>query len=521
MGGAAGTGITDKPEQEKQHAEGESAPVKPPARPIEETRDYEVYAPPGSYDDSIKAGKAKLLILEARPDQNRHDDLTAHIARLSSEDMARRLGTDRAQIFVRAGNLTDQSFVPHLNDYDVVNYSIGIHSMNYFNMLAASDGGRNPAANFKDVTKPIIVQAVGNHGADDGQLNFGKYDRDTTENIHFYRHTITVGEATRGANGSFSVDEHSAKAGPTFVAQNRTETGTKFLYYPDLTELTPEQRAELTIDADGYVSNIEGTSFAAPDPAGAIATAKNAFPNLSNTEILAAAVASARIPKGADTDEIRVNPAGLEYGTYKWGYGLFDAGAFETNLSRMNAIKLKHGADQDKDQTVTDFTRSRVERDGQPFYAHKFSVTDDMTVEKITLAAQMPLMSRPPSQIILISPQGKEIEIPTAVGPGSIRMTTEAFMGTDAKGEWTVLMSGDSRIGQGEELRRIGEDIGAHFTVFGQEKGADGQSNIARFLEQVRDERAAELQQNSGPAQAAPEPPPALAPVRNEPPPKP
>ncbi len=519
MSGAAGTGIGENPAQEQQSPEQGADTAdkpKPPAPPTAEDHGYEVFARPDAYDTNIKPGNARLLILEPRASLNRHDDLTAHIARLSSEDMARRLGTERAQIFVREGNLGGRDFIPHLNDYDVVNYSVGADASNFAGIMMASEGGSNPAANFEGVTRPIIVQAVGNHGSDGGQLSFGAYDRDTTENIHFYRHSITVGEATRGPDGQMTVDAHSAKAGPTFVAPNRTETGTSFLYYEDITQLSPEARAEVTIDADGYVSNIQGTSFAAPDPAGAIASARNAFPNLSNTELLAAAVASARIPRGADTGEVRTNPSGLEYGAYKWGYGVFDPAAFETNLERMNAIRAEHGADADAEQSVTAFNRSTVERGGQTYHAHRFTITSDMSVEKITRAAQMPLQTRPPSQIILISPSGQEIEIPTSVGPGTTRMTTEAFMGADAKGDWTVLMAGNARIAQGEELSRMHEDIGAYFTVYGQEKGADGQSNISRLFEQVRDERAAELQPvSTNPGPTAPEapataPPPAL-----------
>lgn len=519
MGGAAGKGIGENPAQEdtqKPAQEGDSAPqeAKPPAPPVSEDHGYEVYAPPGSYDPNIKPGNSRLLILEPRASENRHDDLTAHIARLSSEDMARRLGTERAQIFVREGNLGNQSFIPHLNDYDVVNYSIGVDASNYAGIMVALEGGRNPGANFAGVTRPVIVQAVGNHGSDNGQLNFGDYDRDTTENIHFYRHTITVGEATRGPDGNITIDAHSAKAGPTFVALNRTETGTRFLYFEDIAQLSPEARAEVTIDADGYVSNIQGTSFAAPDPAGAIATARNAFPNLSNTEILAAAVASARIPRGTDASEVSVNPAGLEYGAFKWGYGVFDPASFQTNLNRMNAIRTEHGADQDAEQTVNTFNRNTVERNGQTYHAHRFTITSDMSVEKITLAAQMPLQTRPPGHIVLISPSGQEIQIPTAVGAGTTRMTTEAFMGADAKGEWTVLMPGNSRIAQGPELERLHEEIGAYFTVYGQEKGADGQSNISRLFEQVRDERAAELRAAStNPETTAPEAPAANPPA--------
>lgn len=480
-------------------------------RPHVESHEYEIYAPENSYDPNIKPGKSNILILEARPNESRHDDLVAHLTRLSAEDTARHLHTNRPQIHVRGGspshgndenpNDTQAARVAALNQYDVINYSAGVSADNYFSIISSSAGGNDPAQMFTGLQRPIIVQAVGNHGNDGGQLARTNHDLDTADNAHFYRHTITVGEATKDiASGKFLVDAHSARSGPTLVAENFSDTGTKFMYYDGPAQFMLQKSPEMKMDQDGFVSGIQGTSFAAPTVSGSIGTAKEAFPKLTNSDVIAAAVTSARIPKGQDVSEVTIPPAGLQYGQHKWGFGVFDTARFKESLDAMDDLRRKHGPTQETSAETSKFTRDQVTHNGQNYNAHSFVIDQDSTVQKISLVAQMPLRTRPADHVILIDPTGNAVNVPTSIGGGLSRITTEAFMGAQAKGEWKVLMPGESRIRETPEERlasqsqtsSISQEQPALFRIDGVENGPDGKSNISRLFELEQQKRKAE-----------------------------
>lgn len=484
--------------QDEQASKGEEKPKQPPAPLKREDHEYEIYAPPNSYDTKIKAGSVKLLVLEANPEGSRHDDLVAHIARLSSEKMARSLNAERPQIFVRGGSPMEN--IPLLQQADIVNFSAGLRTENFFGVMYSS--ASDPGEKFDKLKKPIFVQAVGNHGnspdrGEPGSFNHGIFDQPTSDDIQFYRHSIKVGEVTRGPDGRIIIDEHSARAGPSLLAFNPTEQGVKFLYYPDLTKLTPEQRKNVTIDSDGYVSNIQGTSFATPVVSGSLGAAKDAYSNLSNSELIATALASGRIPpEYIKESEVHRTAAGLYFGDYKYGYGVFDPDLFKKNLEIMNDVRRKHGPSKDTEVTQTAFTPGRLERDGISYNVHKFNIPQNITAEKITLFANMPLRTLPPSEFVVISPSGREVHVPASVGAGTARFTTEAFLGENTKGEWTILTSivpgmesGNRRIAQdGERIDK--SQPGATFTISGQELDKNGRSTISMFLERATQEPA-------------------------------
>jgi hypothetical protein len=208
--------------------------------------------------------------------------------------------------------------------------------------------------------------------------------------------------------------------------------------------------------------------------------------------LIAVALASGRIPPEARNDsDVHRTKAGFEFSDYRYGYGVFDPSLFQSNLKIMNGIQQKYGSDKDATAESTTFDRRNVTRSDGKYNEHTFQIKDNVTVEKLTLFAHMPLQTLPPGEFIVVSPSGREVHVPATVGPGIARLTTEAFLGENAKGDWKILTkvdpllpNGNARIAFGPEARLLLHDEpAATLTIHGQEPGKDGQSNISRFLE--------------------------------------
>ncbi len=459
---------------------------------------YEAGAPENSYNPYLSVGFSGLLILELGTTPA-HGNLVGHIARLSAEEMAENLrAPTRPEIVLKTGDLLSVT-EDQLRDYDgysVINYSTAIGADNISNLVY---GARDPYTVFNgQLTNPIIVQGIGNHGNSNGPLNEGKFDRDTADSVQFYPYAIQVGEVTN-TQGVMTADQHSARSGPFIVAQNMTETGQAPYRYKDVASLTPEERSYYEVDENGYFTAIQGTSFTTPNVSGALAQAKEIYPDMSNSEVLATLAGAGRLPndvKPSFTSDT------LPYEALQWGYGVFDHKLFGENLMAMNALKQDKPGLKDTNERIVDFEVSQTNRGGTDYNVHSFKVDADFTATKVTFASIMPVKVRPPDHFIVVSPTGEERFVPSSVGQ-TASLTTEAFLGVDSKGTWQIMMpapamavtpdSKDSLFAMQYDPK-TGENFngGGVLTVHGQEKGPDGESNISRLIQAVHENRGLE-----------------------------
>lgn len=466
--------------------------------PADQEATYETYAPSGSYDEDLEVGSAKIMIYELFEDRDhsRHMSLVAHIARLSSEDMSRRLGlSTRPEIITQT--VGTEGFDDILGQADVINYSAGLQA----NMLASITSG---SVVDYDMNSAIFVQAVGNHGQSGGALDRGHFDGDVSDIIQFYPYSIQVGEVVEFPNGMTIRDGHSARAGPTLVSRNWTDGRTSFQYMDldTFNGLDEEVKKEYRVDDQGFFSRIDGTSFTSPDASGALGAAKEAYPQLSNSEHIAALVASAELSESMlQTGQFAFNGDTLPYDPINLGYGVFSPDLYATNLQEMLEINQGGPELQDQAEAVTEFTQEQVTHNGDPYFQHTFEVDENLTGFKATFSMQLPLRTIPADHFIVISPSGQERFIPASIGAGESRFTTEAFLGEQTKGTWQVLTPGESRAAmptdEGYEALTWAYDpdtqtetnVAATLTLYGQEMGPDGTSTISRFIDKIQETR--------------------------------
>lgn len=461
-----------------------------------EDDEYTLYAPPGSYNEKIQTGNARLLILDTEEENEknpkRHQFYVAHIARRSAEEVAEMLGGKGPKLlfseqkYSEMPDVRQPGFMRALKQADVVNYSV-----NFPAIMSLSQ--RRPGAAIDDFSLPVFVQSLGNEGRDHPYLSTDNFDLKNASAIQRSPYSILVGEASLDKTGKISVDKHSPRSGPTLVAFNPSDRGDPYLYFEDVSRLSPEARKKMQIDENGYVSGLQGTSFAAPVVSGAIAAAKEAFPELGKFELLAAVYSSCNHPN-SDDPQICRTASGLKYGQYEWGYGVFDPSKFAEHVKVLEEVHRKYGTLADKKVQQSQFKIDTV-MEGQRILREevKFEISENITAGKLVFRSIMTSGAAPSKEVIVTSPAGTRISIPVSLTFGESDFSTEAFMGEDTKGTWTLSMPDATGASfnlinfASEEgaMKSPGSPPPAQLTIYGQEKGPDGRSNISRFLERV------------------------------------
>lgn len=460
---------------------------------------YETYAPENSYDETLCEGSANILVLELNTDS--HSRLVGHIARLSSEDMSRRLGAStRPNILLEQGSLKEdsQENLQRFNAYDVINFSTGQPPDMLSGLLWGSIAPFSKYETDK-MNNPIIVQGIGNYGRNQGDYNKEGFDLDTPDDVQFYPYSIQVGEVSVDSQGKFEVDPHSAKAAPTVVAVNLSDTN-KFKY-KDPNSLTQQEKKLYKIDEEGFYTAVDGTSFSTPNISGALGSAKELYPNLSNDELLTVLASSAELPEEI-MKQASYSSHTFPYQETAWGYGVFNPRLFAKNLVTMNDLVNEYGSTSTETTQINEFEQEKITKNGEIYTAHTFNVEENLVAGKIAFSAMMPIRVYPPDHFIVISPDGEEKFIPSSISRTS-RFATEAFMGTPTKGEWQILFPEESRAimpnDEGHSMAmQIDTETGelynaaAVLTINGTSLSPEGDNSITRFIGKIHQERGLE-----------------------------
>ncbi len=234
-------------------------------------------------------------------------------------------------------------------------------------------------------------------------------------------------------------------------------------------------------DEGGYTTGHKGTSFSAPNSGGYIAGMRELHPELSEYDLVAAALIAA-VPakhvfrpgsvfyKDSYFEEISYqdNGRGLPHNSYEGGFGYLSAEAYKKAVTEMVQI-LKTNPDLKTEERRVSSKRTKFKPYNaigpQPeTFSYHLDIDEDITALRANLAIRFDKGAfGVPEQITLISPSGgKVILSPSKLDDKSMvysLASTDGVFGNHTKGRWAIETSGGARITE------------AHIAIAGVKKG--------------------------------------------------
>lgn len=196
------------------------------------------------------------------------------------------------------------------------------------------------------------------------------------------------------------------------------------------------------IDAEGYSSNLRGTSFSAPVVAGQIAALKELHPKATNDDILWAMASTAKPVYTIEGIKDMVlsyheSASGLRYNDTHAGFGMTDFKAANDLLGKMNMPPAK------TKEVVAESTRMIDNREEGREYT--VNVPDGINTTKATVELQFSSHKDTSfddkdgkGEVVLVSPKGDQILLNYTMHDRYAVASTNAFLNTQGEGTWRI-----------------------------------------------------------------------------------
>lgn len=202
-------------------------------------------------------------------------------------------------------------------------------------------------------------------------------------------------------------------------------------------------------DADNFVDELHGTSFTTPAVGGYIAGRAWSAPDVSDEELMVAALVSAQKLGAAfrnEADMVWVKTArGMLFNPTHVGFGAFDPAAFDGAVKRMQELRQQGAA-----------APARILGEGNAVAAAGslrkgvgIDIAADAVAMRTQLILQLPKMPDNPPVIEIVAPDGTVIPAMPAAHKGDKdsgiwTVNISGFLGTSTAGRWTVRAATDA-----------------------------------------------------------------------------